>query len=626
MMKRPTNVIPGWLKAIVFVTGACQGQIIGNVGPGGSTQVGNTAGTGTVAPSANSVLTPDPVGSGGGGPVNGTGSAAGTPSASSTGGDGAGAPIGPVAGGAGSGGVGAGGAVVAVPTAATVSIAYAASRLTNTQYLSTVHDLLAGLSFPDPVLPEENVVDNFKNAASGQTPTSLLIADYQLAAESIVTAIGSQITGLVGCQPTTTAAESTCARSFISSFGKKAYRRPLTDVETTRLLTFFQTARASDDFPTSMGSLVQLLLQSPPFLYRLEFGQATPSGALPGGLTPLTSYELATRLSYLFTNSMPDATLMAAADSDALQVPGTVEAQARRLLGDPRARAAVADFHAQWLQFVRMQGLAKTPASFPTFDATLAQALRDSTVRFVDHAFWELDSLSAFLTDTHAYVNDALAPVYGVTAPGSAALQLVQVDAAHRAGILTQAGLLAGLAGPVNDSPVKRGVLVLNSLLCQTPPPPPAGVNTNVPLFDPNAPSTTRSRLETQHAVGSCAGCHTRIDGIGFAFDHYDAVGQWRDQENGLPVDASAALYGTDVDGTFDGAVALGTRLAGSAQVARCISYHWLRYGLGLDTTQINVPAAQSIAGTFMAQGGSFTELLVAVATSDYFRSFKMSK
>jgi hypothetical protein len=624
MTKRPPNVIPGWLKAIVLVAGACQGQI-GNLGPGGSTQVGNTAAAGTGAPSANSVFTPDPVGSGGGGPVNGTGSAGGTSSASPPGGGGAGTPIGP-AGGTGGGGAVGGVGVATVPTPGTPSVAYAASRLTNSQYLSTVHDLLTGLSFTDPTLPEENVVDNFKNAASGQTPTSLLIADYQLAAESIVTSIGSQITSLVGCQPTTTAAESTCAMSFISSFGKKAYRRPLTDAESTRLFTFFQTARASDDFPTSMGSLVQLILQSPPFLYRLEFGQAAPSGTLPGGLTPLTSYELASRLSYLFTNSMPDATLMAAADSDALQAPATVEAQARRLLSDPRARAAVADFNAQWLQFVRMQGLAKTPASFPTFDATLAQALRDSTVRFVDHAFWDLDSLSAFLTDTHAYVNDALAPVYGVAAPGSAALQLVQVDGTHRAGILTQAGLMAGLAGPVNDSPVKRGVLVLNSLLCQTPPPPPAGVNTNVPGFDPNAPSTTRSRLETQHALGSCAGCHTRIDGIGFAFDHYDAIGQWRDQENGLPVDASAVLSGTDVDGTFDGAVALGTRLAGSAQVAGCISYHWLRYGLGLDTTQINVAAAQSIAGTFMAQGGSFTELLVAVATSQTFRSFKMSK
>ena len=545
MMKRPPNVIPGWLKAIVLVAGACQGRI-GNVGPGDSPEVGNNAIAGAGAPSANAVLTPDPVGSGGAGPVNGTGSAAGgTSSASSLGGSGAGAgAAGPIGTAGGTGGGGAVGGVVTAPPAGTPSVAYAASRLTNSQYLSTVHDLLAGLSFTDPALPEENVVDNFKNAASGQTPTSLLIADYQLAAESIVTALGSQITTLVGCQPTTTAAETTCASSFISSFGKKAYRRPLTNAESSRLLTFFQTARASDDFPTSMGSLVQLILQSPPFLYRLEFGQATPSipSTLPGGLIPLTSYEMATRLSYLFTNSMPDAALMAAADSDALQVPATVEAQARRLLTDPRARAAVADFHAQWLQFVRMEGLTKAPASFPTFDAPLAQALRDSTVRFVDHAFWDLDSLSAFLTDTHAYVNDALAPVYGVAAPGSAALQLVEVDGAHRAGILTQAGLLAGLAGPVNDSPVKRGVLVLNSLLCQTPPPPPAGVNTNVPGFDPSAPSTTRSRLETQHAVGSCAGCHTRIDGIGFAFDHYDAVGQWRDQENGLPVDASAVL------------------------------------------------------------------------------------
>jgi hypothetical protein len=502
-----------------------------------------------------------------------------------------------------------------------VAIQYATVRLTNVQYLNTVHDLLPGVTFADPALPNENVTDNFNNAASGQTPTSELVEDYQNAAEAIAAAVGGSFTALLSCQPTSVADEDTCATGFIKDFGKRAYRRPLTDDESTRFFNFYKSERATDNFQTAITSVIQVFLQSPATIYRLEAG----SGSGSGGLIPLTSYEVASRLSYLLTNSMPDATLFQAADQGQLLDPAQIAVQARRLLKDPRARVAVASFNYQWLQFSRMDATTKDAKSFPTFTASIAQALHDSTVRYVDHAFWDLNSLPALLTDTHAYVNDALAPFYGVAAPGSSDMQLVSVDSSRRAGILTQPGLLAGLAGPVDDSPVKRGVLVLDSLLCATPPPPPPGVNTNPPPFDPSVPTTTRERFVTQHAVGGCAACHTPIDAIGFTFENYDAVGAWRTQENGLPVDATSELNGTDIDGPLNGAVMLAGKLAQSKQVAQCVSYHWLRYSLGLDLSQINTAAAHDVADTFWSASGSFQDLLVAIAQSEYFRSVKVS-
>jgi hypothetical protein len=247
-------------------------------------------------------------------------------------------------------------------------------------------------------------------------------------------------------------------------------------------------------------------------------------------------------------------------------------------------------------------------------------------VQFVDYAFWTQNSLSALLTDSHAFVNDSLAPIYGVTPPGSSSLQLVDVDPTQRAGVLTQAGLLAGLANTLNDSPVQRGLLILNSFLCAAPPPPPAGINMTPPAFDPSMPMTTRQRMQTEHAVGSCASCHTEMDAIGFAFENYDAIGQWRTQDSGLPVDASSNLMGTDVDGSFVGAIAMAQKLAQSQDVAQCVSYQWLRYSLGLDESQIDEAAAAAVSSTFVAANGAFTELLVAIAKSDYFRSLQVSK
>jgi hypothetical protein len=503
-------------------------------------------------------------------------------------------------------------------------MAYAMNRLTNVQYRNSVRDLLGGLTFEDPDLPTENVTDGFRNVASGQTTTALGVESYANAAEKLAAVVKLNTKQVFGCSPTNTGDETTCVASFLGAFSKRAFRRPLDDEEKKRFLAFFQAQRSmsSSDFPTAASTLVQLLLQAPAFLYRIETGAGAPAA---DGSVHLTPYEVATRLAYFLTDGPPDAPLMQAADDGNLKTADDVKVQAQRLLATDRARLVVTSFHSQWLRLSKISDATKDGKTFSSFSSDVASALAKSTAGFLDYTFWQQNSLKAMLTDSHGFVNDQLAPYFGVPAPGSKDLKMVSLDPTQRAGVLTQPGLLTGLAGPLHDSPVQRGVLVLDSFLCRRLAPPPKGVNTNPPAFDPSKPTTTRQRIETQHAVADCAGCHVSIDGIGFAFEAFDAVGAWRTAEAGMSVDSSAELVGTDVDGPLNGAVALTGRLAESRQVADCVAYTWMRFALGLDRSQMNMSAVSPVADQFWASGGRFTDLLFAIATSDAFLSVKVS-
>lgn len=570
--------------------------------------------TGTIGPTGQSVS-----GSGG---ANGNGSdgGSGPPLADGSGASGAtGGSLSNGDGGSTSGGPsGSGGS--ASSNSDRVVLNYAMGRLTNAQYLNSLHDLFPTLALAAPDLPPETAVDGFNNAASSQPVAALNIEDYANAAATVAAQVKVHSADVFGCKPSSSSDEKTCLGAFLSSFGKRAYRRPLTTDENKRFTDLFQSQRSSSsDFATAASTVVEVMLQAPSFLYRLETGAA----AAAGGAVSLTAYELASRLAFFLTDAPPDDSLIKSAESGTLLQQPELESQARRLLKSDRAKAVVAAFHRQWLKLYKIAGAAKDPTAFPRFSSNLASLLSDATSRFVDYAFWQLDSLSGLLTDHHGFVNDDLAPFFGVSAPGSTQLTMVELDPTQRAGILTQPGLLTGLANAVNDSPVQRGVLVLNSFLCSDPPPPPVGVNTTPPDFDPKKPTTTRQRLESQHAVGSCAGCHAIIDGVGFAFENFDAVGGWRTSEVGLPVNAATTLVGTGMDGPVAGGVDLASKLATSRGVADCVAYSWTRYALGLEKNEINKAAVADVAEKFWNGGGRFSDLLVAITTSPAFQTVK---
>jgi len=499
-------------------------------------------------------------------------------------------------------------------------------RLTDVEYRNTLHDLLpaVGEMPPDLSLPVEARTQGFLNNAEAQAPSPELIERAAANAAVVANAL-SDPAQVVACRPHTAAEERACGLAFVSSFGKRAFRRPLTADETARYGRFFTDTLARRGWRDSLRALLQAFLQSPNFLYRIGAGRAgLPATMRPGRAVPLTDHELASRLSYLLTATSPDAALMAEADAGRLSRPANIEAQARRLLRDPRAHAALSAFYAQWLRFDAMDNLVKSPDLYPRFDPVMAAAMKEATLKFVDHVLWDHGgTLQALLTDPHAYVNEQLAPLYGVVAPppAGAALRLAEVDPTHRSGILTQVGLLAGLAHERSDAPVLRGVFVMDRLLCEQPPPPPRGVDTMLPEIRPGSAQTTRQQLEQSHGSADCQSCHRDIDGIGFGFENYDAIGAWRTTDNGVDVDAHGELSGTeDVDGPFTGAVELGQRLAGSAQVRRCVAAQWLGYAFGVRPAEIDPCVVRPVARAFARAKGDLRELMVAVVTSDGFR------
>jgi hypothetical protein len=490
------------------------------------------------------------------------------------------------------------------------------ARLTNLEYRNTVADLFTGLSLPELALPADNVVEGFDNNANAQTASPALIEAYVADSRAIADLVVANRSKVLPCNPTT-AQEAACGEQWISAFAPRAYRRPIGADEKARLVSFFEASRTAYDFPTAVGLVVQAVLQSPQFLYRVEIG-----GSPKNGSAALSGYELASRLSYFFWDTLPDAELSAAAASGELDSAAGAAVQARRLLADPRARAAVATFHRQWLRFDKMDSMQKSATLFPNWNAQVAESLRTSTAKFVEHVFWDMGgSLDALLLDNGAYVNDDIASIYGLPKTGSSALEWRETDATRRSGILTQAGLLAGFAHETTDSPVLRGVFVMDRFFCSPPPPPPPGVTAAVSdLTSANGAMTTRDRFAKTHESGTCATCHHAIDGFGFGFSHYDAVGGWRETDNGLPVNATGWISGTDAAGDFDGAVQLGQKLAGSTQVGQCVTEQWFRYALGLGASDMDACTVSQIAKAMTNNQGDMREILIATVSSEAFR------
>jgi hypothetical protein len=485
------------------------------------------------------------------------------------------------------------------------------TRLTNREYENTLDDLFPAAALPVPTLPAETKDDGFDNVGKNQSPTAVWIEGYFEHARAVASSVAASL--VMGCG----ASDAPCVEAALLALTERVFRKPATGEERARLVGLFTNANSKWGLTTAAEVAVRGLLQAPHFLYRLE--QGTPSaGSTP---LPLTGHELASRLSYLLWDSMPDAELSASAAAGTLSQVAELEAQARRLLASPRARDAVAVFHSQWLRFEKMAVLSKSEAFFPGFDSATADALRASTERFVDAAFWEQRSLESFLTSPTVYANASLGPILGVVVSGNELIATAG-PAGQRAGILSQPGLLAGFAHETASSPVLRGVFVLDRLLCSKTPPPPPDVPPAPTSDDNGVGATTRQKFEQHLNTPACDACHKSIDGIGFGFENYDAIGAYRTEENGIPIDASGQIVGSlDADGPFQGAVELGTRLAASKQTQACVARYWYRYAFGLADGDVNACALLPAVQGLQASGGDMQELLLAIVKSSSFRA-----
>ncbi len=488
-------------------------------------------------------------------------------------------------------------------------------RLTRDEYSRTLADLLGDDSRAGDSLPPEERGNGFGNDGAFQSVSVLLAESYARLAEEIVaraTRDPERILGLLACD-VDAEGEPNCLGRFIESFGARAYRRPLELEERARLGRVFSEVRSYDSFESAFRAVLEVMLQSPAFLYRLE---ATPPE--PGAtVARLGAYEIASRLSYLLTGSMPDAELLRAARDGGLESAAQRRAQAERLLSQPEGKRLVQQFHGTLFGLQGLPNQRRNPTEFPGLPDALGSLLSEETQRFVEDVVFERGGdLATLLTSSETFLNQELAEFYGMPGVSGPEFRPVSMDPERRAGILTHGSVLSAHTPGLASHPVLRGLLVRRVLLCDPPPDPPDGINLSVPS-EPGG--STRERYQLHRTSALCAGCHQYMDPIGFGFENYDAVGRWRDLDNGVAVDASGEVVGTDVAGAFLGPRELAERLAGSEDVADCYVGQWFAYGYGRRATPEDMCSRDQLRAAFRAGDHRVKDLVIALTETDAF-------
>ncbi|MEM9462427.1 MAG: DUF1592 domain-containing protein [Myxococcota bacterium] len=493
-------------------------------------------------------------------------------------------------------------------------------RLTRSQYERTVRDLLGVQTEAAAGFAPDERVGAFKSNAVAPVG-DLQVEQYMDAAEVVATEASSDLTALLPCDPAS-AGEDACAEQWIRELAPRAYRRELSEADISRLVAVYATARSEGTFEDGIRVTLQGILQSPWFLYHVELGDLDAE-VVAGEPVPLSGHELASRLSYFLWDSMPDQALFDAAQAGELSTTEGLEAQVERMLADPKAQEAIANFHTQWLEIDEIESLEKDPASFPDFDADLARAMKEDMASFATWVLSEGDGrLETLLTGAFTLSEDpALLALYGVSRPeGHVSGEPIPLPAGERAGLLTQPGVMARHAHADQTSPIHRGQLVRENFMCQVLPAPPPDVDNVPPDPDPNA--TTRERFEQHVADPTCAGCHSLIDGLGFGFEHYDAIGTYRAVEGDLPVDAAGEVVGTrDNNGPFEGAVELANMLVETPEVRDCMARQWFRYSLGrMEDPERDSCTMESLSEVFEESDHDVRSIIHEIVLSNAFR------
>lgn len=510
-----------------------------------------------------------------------------------------------------------------------------ARRLTRDEYVATIAALVpAPVGGLDALLPPDPSLDGFSNQVEVLHLSPLHVRRYEEASARVAaTIVGSRatLTAIAGCDPAAAADRDGCIAAFVERFGRRAFRRPLTgagdpaagaSTETGRFLALARLVRASvpatstdpTEIYADVAAIVQAMLLSPHFLLRLEIGEPVEGR---DDVRKLSGYEVATRLSFFTWGVGPDDALLAAAAEGRLDTADGVEAEVRRMLGDPRARDSFHRFFAEWLGLAAIEGLAFDPDVFASFGPETAQAMRAEIEMLLDDHAWAPGArfLDVY-TAKYAYVDAQLASIYGVAAPAEPGLHRVDLGADdRRGGLLSTAGMLAMTSDSSRTSPIRRGYLVRAAILCDEPPPPPPGVQVPEPLEGETEADTLTRHTEDP----ACQSCHQKIDPIGLGLEMYDPIGAEREVD-----EAALRALGTFVDGLeapeFFGAVELGERVAASEMASRCVADRMLRWAAGHVPGLDDACTLARLEQALDDGGGSFVELVVAIARSDAFR------
>ena len=422
---------------------------------------------------------------------------------------------------------------------------------------------------------------------------------------------------IFSCRPADAAAETSCAREILAALARRAYRRPVAPAEVEALLAFYADGRRGATFETGIQSAIERLLVDPNFLFRVE---RTPDGVGPGEVYSLGGIELASRLAFFLWGGPPDDELLALAERGGLGDAAALERQVRRMLADDRAAALVRNFARQWLHLPRLDDIRPDPELFPDFDDNLRAAFGRETELFIAHQLREDRSILDLLTADYTFLNARLARHYGVPNVYGSRLRPVTFGNGRRGGLLGHGSILSVTSQPTGTSPVQRGKWLLENVFGTPPPPPPPDTPTALPDRGGNgAALSVRQQMERHRRNPACAGCHARMDPLGFALENYDAVGRWRDLDAaGTAIDA----FGRFPDGTdFDGPAGLrdlARRRAG--EFTRTVTEKLLMYALGRPLTYADQPAVRTIVRNAEAAEHRWSALILEVVRSVPFR------
>jgi hypothetical protein len=490
-------------------------------------------------------------------------------------------------------------------------------RLNRTEYNNTIRDLI-GIDFqPAKDFPADDVGAGFDNLGEVLSLPPLLMEKYLESAEEIMSramrddAIRQRLLGEI--PPAKSDAQA--ARRSLAAFARRAYRRPPKDNEIDRLCELFELAnRGSYDFVESMQFAMQAVLVSPHFLFRIELDeQEDPSQA-----RPLTSHELAARLSYFLWSTMPDEELFRLADDDRLIDDQVLAQQVDRMLQDEKSQSLVVNFAGQWLELRNLAKMAPAAETYPSFNEELRAAMRRETELFVRSIISENRSVLDFIDCDYTFLNEQLARHYGIEGVEGDEFQRVALTDRRRGGLLTQASILTLTSNPTRTSPVKRGKWILENILGEPPPPPPPNVE-QLAEGESDLLGSLRERMQQHREDPNCAMCHKKMDTLGFGFENYDGVGQWRDKDGRFDIDASGQLPGNT---SFNGPAELRQiiKTAKTDAFVRCLAEKMMIYALGRELTPDDRCTIDLVIDELKKDEYKFASLVKAIVRSDAFR------
>jgi hypothetical protein len=426
---------------------------------------------------------------------------------------------------------------------------------------------------------------------------------------------------IFSCRPLSAAEEVPCARRIVSSLVGQAYRRAPSGEDVESLMTFYADARKGRDFETGIRAVVQAVLASPHFLFRLE---EMPASARPGQNYRITDLDLASRLSYFLWATGPDAELLKAANGNTLHLPQVLDKQVRRMLADPRADALSTRFASQWLRLQDVDKIKPDALLFPSYTNQLSESYKRETELFFQSIVREDRSILDLLDADYTFVNERTAKVYRIPNIVGDEFQRVKVADENRRGLLGQGSVLMLTSIADRTSPVQRGKWIMEVLLGSPPPAPPPNVP---PLDDTKASNdsgktlSVRERMEEHRKNPACASCHRVIDPLGLSLDNFDVVGAWRIKDNGVPVDTTGKLYdGTELTGPQSLRQAL---LNHSDALIRNFTDNLMAYALGRRVEYYDQPTVRAIVKKAAQNDHKFSSFVTGIVTSP---AFQMSK